>query len=143
MNTGKPRKICCVPPQLGSTGANSVALAASRQIITRVTSTSSSTQPLNGTAPVTPVRLSTGVSTLPNRCDASAAGMTFSTTTTLTGGLELKRSVTMPAAAPEAGTLMAWSMLMEISPGPVPDDGLTFSHGVSDAVVHDTVPGLV
>ena len=54
------------PPRRSSdsTGATS-APNADRQIITRVTSISSSAQPVNGTAPVTPVRRSVGVSTPP------------------------------------------------------------------------------
>ena len=65
MNTANPTKICAAPPQFGSTGATSAPNAA-RQILTRVTSMSSSAQPVNGIDPVTPVVWSKGVSTKPN-----------------------------------------------------------------------------
>src|SRR5687767_9960456 len=64
-NSARPTKICAVPPQLVSTGATSPPTAA-RQIVSAVTSRSSSAQPVIGIAPVTPVLPSTGVSTLPN-----------------------------------------------------------------------------
>src|SRR5262245_29810931 len=79
MKVAKPTKVCAAPPQFGSMGATSPPNAL-RQIETRVTSTSSSAQPVNGIAPVAPVRFSVGVSTTP----IGAADVPFGSSVRLT-----------------------------------------------------------
>ena len=64
MNTASPTKICDCPEQRASGAADSPATG-DRQIESAEIPTSSSAHPVNPTAPVMPVALSSGVSTPP------------------------------------------------------------------------------
>ena len=140
MKTATPTKICAVPPQLGSTGATS-APKAERHTDTRCTSMSSSAQPVKGTAPVTPVRLFTGVSTTPNGRPSSRS---HNVNATLIGPAASKAPVTTNVIAPftvaPAARPPAETTLRDRFAEPVPEAGLTCSHGWFVVAVHVTVP---
>src|SRR6188472_832529 len=147
MNTPFPTKICATPPQRGSLPTDSP-VTASRQIVTPVVSISSNSQPEIGIAPVTPVALSTGVSTAPN----GLADLPFALSVSVTS------SVSMVTAEPARITAMAPNRLPETgrvaegstgaitsilsSADPDPDDGVTRSQGLFDRTVHTALAAL-
>ena len=141
MNTAKPTKICAAPAQFGSTGATSAPKAA-RQIITRDTSMSSSAHPVNGTAPVTPVAFSNGVSTTPS--GGADVPLKKSERVTLIGPGELDAPtsvrVIVPAMTPPVGSPPTDTTLSDRLAGPLPDEGVTWSQGSLEVAVHVTVP---
>jgi hypothetical protein len=130
MKTAKPTKISAAPPQLGSTGATSAPKAA-RQIDTRVTSMSSSAHPVKGMAPVTPVRLSDGVSTTPKGCALVPFGMSVSVTViaSVVFTAPVSETATVPVTVPPGGRPADGATLIDSEDDPVPDAGLTSSHG--------------
>ncbi len=144
MKTAKPTKICAAPPQLGSTGATSAPNAA-RHTITRSTPTSSSAQPVNGIAPVTPVVLSRGVSTKPNGLADVPFGMRFSVTAIGPAVVDAPASVNViaPVTLLPIGNPPTNTILTDRLADPLPDAGLTCSHGWFDTAVHVTVPGAL
>ncbi len=141
MKTAKPTKICAAPPQFGSTGAVSEPKAA-RHTDTCVISMSSSAQPVNGMAPVTPVRLSAGVSTVPNGfCDVPLAKI-VRLTAIGPGVFDVPVNVNeiAPATLPPFGNPVTDTTLIVRFAGPLPDAGLTCSQGWLDTAVHVTDP---
>ncbi len=141
MKTASPTYNCAAPPQFGLAGATSVPRAA-RQTVTRATSTSSRAHPVKGTAPVTPLRFSVGVSVLPNGYADVPRG--FSLRSTDTGPAVLaapeRDRLIAPATVPDGGSPMAGVTAIESCAGPTPDDGLTCSQGWEVVAVQVIVP---
>ena len=98
---------------------------------------------MNGTAPVTPVRLSTGVSTMPNGLADVPFGMSVSVTVIGPGAFAApvrRQRDRAGDGARRAATRRLATTLTDRLAEPVPDAGLTCSHGWFDAAVHVTVP---
>ena len=137
MKTEKPTKISAAPPQLGSIGATS-APDASRQTDTRVTSRSSSAHPVKGSAPVTPTRLSVGVSTVPNGAEDVPWGTSVRLTVmggTVIAPLPIVKEI-VPVTVPLAGNPAADVTITRSGVDPFPETGVTCSQGWLDVADH-------
>src|SRR5689334_18145807 len=107
----------------------------SRQIATLVMPMSSTTQPVTGSAPTTPVELSTGVSRKPR--GAVVAAMTLSCTGTVIGEFGTPGAVIVSVAVfvVPFGYDPALTETLNV-PLPLPDAGVIVSHVWSDVTVH-------
>src|SRR5919109_494441 len=103
---------------------------------------SSSDQPVNGTAPVTPVALFSGVSTVPIGGADVPVGKSVRRTAIGPGLFDEPLNVKMmaPSIVPMGGTVASGTTLIVSSAGPVPDVRSTTSQGRVGVAVQFTVP---